>query len=66
VVKKVELNMSSNFLNGFLTTTTKNGTKDLKCKKMGLTTLFQFTVKHSVMERENAGYKVQWKWTIDM
>jgi len=47
--------MSPNFLNGFLTKTTKNGTKDLNCKKMGLTTLFQFTVKHPVMERENAG-----------
>jgi len=57
--------MSPNFLNGFLTTTkTTNGTKDLNCKKMGLTTLFQFMVKHPVMERENAGYKVQWKWTI--
>jgi len=58
--------MRSNFLNGFLTTTTKNGTKDLNCKKMGFTMLFQFTVKHPVMERENAGYKVQWKWTVGM
>jgi hypothetical protein len=54
-VKKVQLNVRSNFLNGFLTT--KNGTKDLNCKKMGLTMLFQFTVKHPVMERENAGSK---------
>jgi len=42
----------------------QNGTKDLNCKKMRLTTLFQFTVKHQVMERENACYKVQWKGTI--
>jgi len=44
----------------------QNGTKDLNCKKIGLTTLFQLTVKHPVMERENAGYKIQWKWTIGM